>query len=697
YADGQVWIVWQTQSPIPESFVIYKSDNPFTNTNQATPIGRLFHYEYLPGTYIEQTGNQNFTYKIPNHDSIYTLAPGEALFVETVAKSGASYYGVVEWGKNMFSSGINSTEKAIDYNYDPLAEPVTCHLQLSTRLPSGHKTYWYSLWLMGRQDENSGRPDFPVMANVYKNGMPAMFIVSEAITMDTSFGKLIPLTHWLHGGGGNASQHIANKMPFINLAPEIGITASHTDELPQKFITNGDSTFSSGRTQWFGWTRNHNPFNTSFDAGPGDTIINYTQRRILWIHNWLIHHYQVDPTRVALQGYSMGSGGVSALAKAYPNLFSTVSAFNNGFRRVNEETISGILGTVEENLPTNLRNDKNQTVHINETMDMNTVISASRDFPLFRTWAGKTDLNDRMHWGPDLIAQYRVADSLGMGQQINWDERGHTYPSLGFHWIEAESENKQTYLDNLKYQELFNSKQSFPAFFNHRLELKNKLPGQGTFGINNGDGDNWGTWGGHHHWDLTNVIDENNSWSVITWLESNAIFSNDNCPNNSLKSDIAIRKPQQFKPTAGSTLNWFVKDLISGNTLQNGTTIVKQNGVVVLPQIEIFKESIRKVQIVVLDPTVGNNDVEKTNSYKLIIAPNPSAELPSISLISDNDDLILVRLIYQDVNYYSMKTKIYQGFNQIQFTDFGNLPAGIYTIQILSNDSSKSVKWVKIE
>ncbi|MBK8451198.1 MAG: hypothetical protein IPL42_14720 [Saprospiraceae bacterium] len=84
------------------------------------------------------------------------------------------------------------------------------------------------------------------------------------------------------------------------------------------------------------------------------------------------------------------------------------------------------------------------------------------------------------------------------------------------------------------------------------------------------------------------------------------------------------------------TLNWFVKDLLSGNTLQNGTTIVKQNGVVVLPQIEIFKESIRKVQIVVLDPTVGNNG-------KIL-----QTLLPQISR-----------------------------FNQIQFTDLG-MPRNLY-------------------
>ncbi len=42
YAQGQVWVVWETQQPFPETFGIYKSAQPFTSTNQATVIGRPF-------------------------------------------------------------------------------------------------------------------------------------------------------------------------------------------------------------------------------------------------------------------------------------------------------------------------------------------------------------------------------------------------------------------------------------------------------------------------------------------------------------------------------------------------------------------------------------------------------------------------------------------------------------------------------
>ncbi len=55
------------------------------------------------------------------------------------------------------------------------------------------------------------------------------------------------------------------------------------------------------------------------------------------------------------------------------------------------------MGTVADNLPTNLRYPDGLPVRINEVFDLNTRISGARDFPLSRTWAGKNDNNGRMH------------------------------------------------------------------------------------------------------------------------------------------------------------------------------------------------------------------------------------------------------------------------------------------------------------
>ena len=318
YADGQVWVVWQAEQPFPLSYAIYKSDQLFTNTCEATLIGRPLAYEYAPAAFVTQTADPNFRYKVPNPDgSIYTLQANEALFVETTLDSGPAYYAVVEWGQTQATAGVNRTQDLVSFNYDPIHEPVTCHLQMTETLISGHKTFWFAMWLLGRDEHWSSRPDFPVMANGHKNGMPAMFIVSTALGIDTTGGTLIPATNWFHGGGGTANAHTANKTKHFNIAPEQGISVSHNDDFP-RLVTDGQNTIIiPSRSKWFGWAKMHDPFDPNFSLTQSDTIVNYTQRRILWINDWLVKHFNVDPTRIALQGYSMGSAGASALGKAF--------------------------------------------------------------------------------------------------------------------------------------------------------------------------------------------------------------------------------------------------------------------------------------------------------------------------------------------------------------------------------------------
>lgn len=673
YAQGQVWVVWETPIPGPESYGIYKKTSAFTNTNQANLIGRPFIYEYLPGTYIQQTGDPSFTYRIPKPDgSSYQLAPGEALFVETVMNTGSAFYAVAAWGETLVSPGVNITQSAVNFTYNPNNQPVTCHLQRTETLATGHKTAWFSMWALGRQDENSGRPDFPVLANAAKNGMPSMFIISQSLSMDTSGGQKVPMTHVFHGGGGLAIQMVANRFHQFDLEPKRGISIAHNDDFPVNTITeDGDTTFTAGRSLWFGWTKRHNPFDYNFAAEPGDTVINYTQRRIIWINDWLIKHFPIDPNQVALMGYSMGSGGATVLAKSFPDKFSTVCLFNAGFRAAEDPTSIRIVGSRSDNLPTTLRGPNNVIIRTEDIFTLNTPCSNQLDFPIVRVWVGKNDDNERMHWGPDVAAQFRQADSLGWGTQIHWDERAHTYPILNYHWIKGELASEQTYRDNMAFQELFRSNQSYPGFFNHRLEPLNRNPGSGMLGINNGDGDNWGTWGGHHSWDLESLTDEPGKWAVTAWLTGNAPFDNDICPENALLTDLAIRKPQQFKPEVGKMLEWRVRDASNNQLIQAGQTTVRADGLVVVPQIFVTKETFRKIRVEVFDPTVATQEVAEALS-KLTVFPNPT------------NGMIFFKNEFEGIRVFDLNGKMVlekQTAGSIQL-DVSGLPNGLYFLEI---------------
>lgn len=685
YAQGQVWVVWKIGQPVPQTYAIYKKTTSFSSTNQATLVGRLFNFEYLPGTYFQQTGDANFTYRIPRPDgTTYQLEKGEGLFVETVTQTGSAFYAVVEWGKTAVVAGQNLTSAAVNFTFNPNTQPVNCHLQRSETLTTGHKTYWFSMWAMGRQDENAGRPDFPVMANAAKNGMPSMFIISQTLNLDTANGKRVPMTHWFHGGDGVAQQTMANRFKHFNIEPKQGISVSHNDDFPVLTITEaGDTVFTSGRSLWFGWTKRHNPFDFNFAATPTDTVINYTQRRIVWINDWLIKHFPIDPKRVALQGYSMGSGGATVLAKSFPEKFSAVCLFNAGFRGAEDPASIRIVGSMSDNLPTNLRGWNNQTVRIEQAFSLNVPCSSLRDFPIVRVWVGKNDDNGRMHWGPEVAAQFRLADSLGWGTQIHWDERAHTYPTLNFHWIEGEAANQQTYRDNLSFQEFFRADQSFPAFFNHRLDGQNNDPGSGKIGINNGDGDNWGTWGGYHNFDFQNLTDTPGRWEATVWLTSDAVFPNDNSPHDALLADVAIRKPQNFKPAAGKKLEWRVRDP-ADQVLQIGQTTVAADGLVVIPKVFVNRESFRKVRIQVFDPTVAVDEADDF-AFQNFAFPNPTSgllffknEIEQARVFDLNGRLVLEKLAFEKLEL-----------------DASALPSGFYFLEIEVAGGRRFLKFLK--
>ena len=352
YADGQVWIIWETSAPEPETYAIYSSASQFTDVAQAELTARLFMEEWTPGALRLQTKDPTRTYLIPDgNGGVYQLAQEEGLFVETVHQTGSKYYAVVKWGESAVTAGANGTSLPVPFQFDA-NEPVQSHLQMASTLPSGRQSGIYTMWADGRDEHWNGRADFPVMANRHKNGMPSLFIVSETLNLPPDTKRSV--VHWLHGGQGTAFQSLPDTRQGINIEPKDGYLVAHNDDFQRYFF--GQVLAQETNSWWFGWGKNHDPFDVNFEPADGDTIINYTQRRILWINDWLVREMNADPERVSIQGHSVGSAGTTALVKAFPNRFATASIFNNGFDGPQDSGGVTFLGTTNQNLPTNLRN-----------------------------------------------------------------------------------------------------------------------------------------------------------------------------------------------------------------------------------------------------------------------------------------------------------------------------------------------------
>ncbi|MFZ1678379.1 MAG: T9SS type A sorting domain-containing protein, partial [Saprospiraceae bacterium] len=554
----------------------------------------------------------------------------------------------------------------------------------------------FYMWADGRQNQWENRPDFPVMANAAKNGMPSFFMISAPLDLDTTGG--IPLSVWLHGGGGTAKQSLAGSRSIIHLNPKQGILLAHNDDFFGYYLTF----FSGidGASKHFGWRKNYDPF-TGAAPTEIDTIVNYTQRRYLWIDEWLIRNYNVDPDRININGHSMGSRGTTMMAKAFPDHYASATSLNNGAIDDDPPALSDVVyGPTSMNFPTNLTDYNGNTVPFTHAMDYTTRLSKKRDLPLMRFYHAKND-NDGMttgnSWDADVVANFRAADSLAFGSQLNWSEREHgpdTGPSNNDHWLNGNLSTQQTVLDDIAYEEeYFRSDVSFPAFFNHRLDPQNNDPGTGLNGINNGDGDNWGTWGGYHRW--VNVHENNLDWQTTAWLESNAVYSNDNCPNDFLTADLAIRKPRNFKPSTGTLVYWQVRDFDTNQMLQNGTAMVQADDLTVIPQVKVFRNDIRKVRIEVSTQTVATKEVRR-NLFSISISPNPSTEASMLTVYSEKELKATLRLSDISGVMFIVEKQIHQGENHIPLIDFGPVPAGFYFITIEAEGQQKVVRWVKI-
>jgi len=700
YADGQVWVVWEVGLPLPYTCSVFAKPTPFTNTFNAAHLGTLFRPEYLPYSLKEQVDTLA-TFRIPDGmGGIYQLAQNEGLFVATPHQAGSLYIAVVAESENTVTAGVNITDAAVPFNYDPIADPVECHLQKTFTSPfdPNYVCQAYMMWADGRQNHWEGRPDFPIMANAAKNGMPSLFLLSAPMDIDTS--QPAPLTVWLHGGGGTARQSLAGSRPIVGISPAEGYLLSHNDDLMGWRDTVPPN---PGAPSWhFGWRKNWDPFLVANFPFAPDTVINYTQRRYLWIDDWLIHHFNIDTTRININGHSMGSAGSTALAKCFPKHYASATIFNNGFGGPENDQSAAIFGSSFDDFYTNLTNRAGEKVKFRQLWNILDNCSPERDWPPFRVYHSKNDDNGTMRWDAYVVENYRKADSLGMGVQLYWSERGHGIdegPAYNDHWHNGNLPSQQTGYDNTAFEEShFRSDVSFPAFFNNRLQPGAGDPGDGTLGTGSGGvGDDWGTWGGYFRWEDVVANDWGitdgsfSEWQATVWMEGNSVYSNDNCPSEEIITDIAIRKAKPFFCPVScngiilGTYDCWVSDA-DNNYLDGLYYEINSDTLFILKNVKIYREDLQKIRVHVYR-IVATTSVGPT-PFTALLAPNPATDLTSLNVTLQAPSQLAVSLA--DVSGRLLrKTRLdgQSGENRLPL-EVADLAKGMYFVQVVDERGS---------
>lgn len=211
-------------------------------------------------------------------------------------------------------------------------------------------------------------------------------------------------------------------------------------------------------------------------------------------------------------------------------------------------------------------------------------------------------------------------------------------------------------------------------------------------GINNGDGDNWGTWGGYHNWDLSTIKDEADEWALTAWLTDGAAFGPDNCPQQQLTADLAIRKPQGFLPLPGTPINWQVLDLATQSVLQNDFTLVRPNGLIVLNQVVVYRGDIRKVRIQV---TFGSSTDEAAGFPESGIQPNPAGDFARLQLTADRYSTGELQVLTPTgVSVVTQYPVLEEGINQLDLP-LQHLPPGLYFVRLTAGEKQGVWRLVK--
>ena len=651
---GQTWLVWEDTIPFPETYRIFKSSTQITDISFTEQTGRIFEMDGR-GFRLKKLAD-TLNWIIPDGSGgRYTLKDNEALFVYTPHEEKPEFFAVLRDDNSIIGSNnqVGPIEQTIG--------KVQCHLQVSG-LQEDFPYHVFAHWIDGRDSWDSGRVDYPVMGNEHLNGIGQLYRIWEYPEGEQP--ELLPIDVFLHGGGGWYGRfcpcyddvyktYLVNAMVFC---PDDGIPIQKSNNVAYQ------------KTYWLGYWEGYNRFLLPENQPIPDSglVINYTMRRIIWELDWLIESEMINSKQISLMGGSMGARGANYLARAYPERFAAWLSLSPGIEPVSDDPL---VGSASQNLRTNLPGKPG----VAEVMDLHTILSVNeRDIPFGKIVGGRAD-NSLAALTPEVIQAYKNVNASGFGCHIYWDDRGHVYTN-GSYWSDS-------YRLTAQALTAYRSNQSFPAFFNDDQDFG--TPGRQP-DIGSGepsDGDTWGTWGGYYGWDPEKIVDSPSMWKSEVFLISSSEYSNDIPSFDSSKTDIAIRKPQQFSPLEGSSFTWELKRLSDSSVVQSGQEEVGENGVITIPDITIYKEKCE------LSVSVGATAVSSPNDEAGIPArfiilynfPNPFTEHTIIQF--PNPEQVPYQLKVMGLTGKVLKEISDIRTNQVELLRDG-LASGIYIIEL---------------
>ncbi|MBP7868234.1 MAG: prolyl oligopeptidase family serine peptidase [Acidobacteria bacterium] len=332
HRSGQTFVTWDERADLPgEHYRVYRHTQPVNagNLSQATRLCEVAEgsSRFFAGRYADDGGVWRYRYfeRLVVQDGGSPLPDGRGLFVWTLHRadfgggsSGNAWYAVTTvttaQGENVVDfSAANTAGPTAEQLGDPL--PVETAVNVG---PGGKLFLQY-------MDVSAWNPTFhaPHPGNAYYGldpdapGVPGAFQYAYDYAVyepDLYCGGTVParapVLLILHGWEGNGYDPLTE-------CPDAAWCAFKIYP------------FDQSETWFLGFAKHHD-FRSGDPVPAGDTVGNFTERRLLRMVYDLLRHPEwgprIDPQRIYVYGHSMGGSGTLALALRYPNVFAAAYA-----------------------------------------------------------------------------------------------------------------------------------------------------------------------------------------------------------------------------------------------------------------------------------------------------------------------------------------------------------------------------------
>ena len=496
--DGQVFLTWQeAETPVGTAFNIYLSERPIADVTKAEKIAHHVERHSAQDWWEDPAALGKGESRPPVGFLIQEggprLDPADGLFVHTVRpdRAGRLYFAVtctdpdgredtqVTAGANSLTEGVAVTPGSIRPIWQRPGPPH----------PPGAgrgKAQWISL-----HGKSGVVPD-----------MEYLFFG------DRTMG-------WREGLAVKFSVRVAGDEVVIRPTDRTWINRPHPDG-------------AGGSAIWSFWYGYNSEIYDRQRMGQGVST-NYTERRNLWILEWVGRHYQTDPKRWYCSGSSMGGCGTISFGLRHPELFAALHAHvpivsythlgTDSARRLEAACWTGPLtADVKTNEGVPLLDRMNGTKFVHQ---------ADADLPPLFVVHGRRDGSIPWENNPPF---YRAMNEARQALAVYWDDGEHA------------TAGKRAPADVKAWTQRFRQfrlDQSFPALAN---TSSSRNPGNGS----PDDGDLVGWINRGMAW--RDIEDKPDHYAITILAEYPGL-------EYPVRTDVTLRRVQKFKTAPGERLS----------------------------------------------------------------------------------------------------------------------------------------------